>query len=79
MCIFLFMESQGYIIIKTYYSEITKVRLKWIIMGINHALLTQGTLIYKFFVKDTVGSVNMSIVYCSTVHMLADFFTKYYL
>ena len=33
--------------------------------------------IQYFFVKDQVDSNNMSIAYCSTEHMLADFFTKY--
>ena len=30
-----------------------------------------------FFAKDSIESKTISIAYCSTEHMLADFFTKY--
>ena len=46
-------------------------------MGINNVPVTQGTLIYRFFVKDRFDSDNMLIVYHSTEHMLEDLFMKY--
>ena len=76
--IFLFMESHGYDIKHNilFHDNQSAIQTK----NNGNKSCTRNSInidIRYVFLKDRVDSNNMSITYCSTEHMIVDFFTKY--
>ena len=73
----LFLEAQGYEIKENYFAQDNQSAMKLEQNGRKSCGQKSRHIdIRYFFMKDRVETENITIVYCPTEEMLADFFTK---